>query len=233
MYSSAVKIIRKKCGYDIYYIGCEEERVAKQHSYSVPKPGGNFSVPDNIFVSFPFLSQFAEKKVISVRIVSSLNESNLLDRNISSMAVKQELENLSKCFNEYGKDTSMEVLNQYNRFNKHSIVCYNVGLHYDIFHKDSASFENKIVFRCPNFDDNNGPWELSRGGGEYSNEFCYALLDWGVVRNRRRENAINHGIIQPHEHVTQQRLENYFANNPNDVQMANDLAWDLANNRYL
>ena len=36
MWSRAVKIIRKRCGYEVYCVGTEKERSVNKYSYSVP-----------------------------------------------------------------------------------------------------------------------------------------------------------------------------------------------------
>ena len=186
MHGHAVKIIRKKCGYDVLYLGKESNRIVKKHSYAVPRMGGNFALPEDAFLAFPFLLDFAECKVCAVRIISAINDSNIFHFKISSMAVTQESLNLASCFDKYGKDSRKQVLGKYNQFNKHSIVCYNVGLHRDVFNKNTASFENKMVIRCSAFNRLQAPWELSRGGGDTNSEFCFALLDWGTNAIRRR-----------------------------------------------
>ena len=76
--SKALKIVRRRLGYDIYYIGAKEsERSAKRVPYSPPKKGGNFKLKKDDFLKFPFLSEFAELKIIAVRIVSAINDSHL------------------------------------------------------------------------------------------------------------------------------------------------------------
>ena len=74
--SSALKIVRKKFGYDVYYISAEEsDRSAKRVPYSTPQPGGNFAIGENHFKKFDFLANFAEQKVISFCLVNVLNDS--------------------------------------------------------------------------------------------------------------------------------------------------------------
>ena len=154
------------------------------------------------------------------------------------MAVEQELSNLAHCIDEYGKDDRKTILEKYNNFNKHSIVAYNVGLHLDIFHRHSASFENKAVFHVKSFDYKHGEhdicvdWEYSRGGGKTPREFHYALLDWGQVQQQRRSNAVIHRIIDATERVSQGTLRDYFLNHPDAVNVANDVGWNLQNEEY-
>ena len=152
------------------------------------------------------------------------------------MAVEQELSNLAHCIGHYGMDDRMTTLERYNNFNKHSIVAYNVGLHLDVFHRHSASFENKAIFHDSAFDycDNSSvDWDYSRGGGKTPREFHYALLDWGQQQRSRRTNAVVHGIIDASRRVSQGTLRDYFINNANAVDVANDVGWDLQNAEYI
>ena len=151
------------------------------------------------------------------------------------MAVEQELSNLAHCICHYGEDRRMDILERYNNFNKHSIVAYNVGLHLDVFHRHSASFENKAVFHAKDFDYNHDicvDWEYSRGGGKTPREFHYALLDWGQQQRSRRSNAVIHRIIEATERVSRGTLRDYFINHPNAVNVANDVGWNLQNAEY-
>ena len=236
--TAALKIVKRQLGYDIYYILAKEsERCCKRVPYSPPKKGGNFALKARDFRKFSFLADFAELKIIAVRIVSALNESCLFrsHKKISVMAVEQELSNLAHCIDEYGKDDRMTILEKYNNFNKHSIVAYNVGLHLDVFHRHSASFENKAIFHAKAFDNTDTclDWEYSRGGGKTPREFHYALLDWGQQQRSRRSNAVMHGIIDASRRVSQGTIRDYFANNPHAVNIANDVGWNLQNGEYI
>ena len=56
--TKALKIVRRRLGYDIYYISAKEsERSAKRVPYSPPKKGGNFKLKKDDFLKFPFLSE--------------------------------------------------------------------------------------------------------------------------------------------------------------------------------
>ena len=152
------------------------------------------------------------------------------------MAVQQELSNLAHCIGHYGMDDRMTILERYNNFNKHSIVAYNVGLHLDVFHCRTASFENKAIFHAKDFDYNHNicvDWEYSRGGGKTPREFHYALLDWGQQQRQRRSNAVVHRIIEASERVSQGTIRDYFVNNPTAVNVADAVGWDLQNAQYI
>ena len=76
--TAALKIVKRQLGYDIYYISAKEsERSCKRVPYSPPKKGGNFALKPEDFRKFSFLADFAELKIIAVRIVSALNEFSL------------------------------------------------------------------------------------------------------------------------------------------------------------
>ena len=239
--TAALKIVKRQLGYDIYYISAKEsERSCKRVPYSPPKKGGNFALKPKDFRNFTFIADFSELKIIVVRIVSALNESSLFrsHKKISVMAVQQELSNLAHCIGHYGMDDRMTILERYNNFNKHSIVAYNVGLHLDVFHRHSASFENKAIFHAKDFDYTSNhnicvDWEYSRGGGKTPREFHYALLDWGQQQRSRRSNAVVHGIIDASQRVSQGTIRDYFVNHPDAVNVAHDVGWDLQNAEYI
>ena len=76
--TAALKIVKRRLGYDIYYITAKEsERRCVRVPYSPPKKGGNFALKPKDFREFSFLADFAELKIIAVRIVSALNELSL------------------------------------------------------------------------------------------------------------------------------------------------------------
>jgi len=76
-------------------------------------------------------------------------------------------------------------------------------------------------------------WEYCRGGGSNPCQFYYALLDWEQQSRRRHSNAVVHRIIAANERVSQGTLRDYFANNPNAVNVAADVGWDLQNAEYV
>ena len=112
---------------------------------------------------------------------------NVFSKPISAMAVKQEMKNIQKCFVNDGCNSRLDVLCRYNNYNMHTIVCHNVGFHLNVFGAKTAIFENKCVFKVGSKQINHKgmEWGYSRGGGEHTGEFCYALLDWGSKQTRR------------------------------------------------
>ena len=87
------------------------------------------------FKRFQFLSDFAERKIITVRIVDAINHSQFVSVKISVMAVNQELLNLSKCMNVFGIDKRENILKEFNKFNKNSIDIYTLKLYINLFSK--------------------------------------------------------------------------------------------------
>ena len=192
-------------------MGTEKERIVKHHSYSVPQYGGNFFINDFTFNFFPFLSKFAEMKINAVRLIDAMNSSQLFQQKqqVSVMAVQQELSNVAASIMENNYCMNNGILTAYNQFNRHSLVPYNVGLYQDTFSHDSASFENKLVLKIPKFNVKNSNWNLGRGGGKVTGEFCVGLLDWGVGKTRRGK-AIDYGIITHDQRLTHTNLRTFF-----------------------
>ena len=228
MRSDAVKIIRKRCTYDLYYLGREEVRTIKKCTYSVPRKGGQCRISQKVFKHFPFLADFTERKIIAVRIVSSLNHSSLFvnRKKISVMAVNQELWKLARCISESHNEEKENILYLFSKKNAYTMVLHNVGCHLDNFHTNTACFENKSNFRVEWCDGNPAPWEIGRGGGSTNSEFCYALLDWGKESKHRRQKCINHGIINGTECVSRLRLKDYFVNDPDNIEVVRDIGWN-------
>ena len=131
---------------------------------------------------------------------------------IATKSVHQELQHIECCFKIscFCKDLKtlrLCTLLLYNEFNKHSIVCYNVGYHYDRFDNGIASLENKVVFKFPqkHIHENTliSNIDQCRGGGKILGEYHYAILDWGRDLQNRRNVAINIGIINSDQVLSQ------------------------------
>jgi hypothetical protein len=113
----------------------------------------------------------------------------------------------------------LPILLIYSSFNMHSVVCYNVGYHVDVFHQNMPSLENKAVFcvasRAQACSVDN---ERRCGGGTYVCNYHYALLDWGRRARSSRCADIDAGIIQEGERSTQTDLTLYVNNNPDQQE---------------
>ena len=111
------------------------------------------------------------------------------------------------------------------------MVCYNAGYHYDRFDNGIASLENKVVFKVPRKHIHENALisniDQCRGGGKILGEYHYAILDWGRDSQNRRKVAINTGIINSNQILTQHKLDEFFVSNPNLKD-----AFDIAINHY-
>ena len=217
---TSLKIVRQRTFYEIHYITpYESEKRAVKFKYSPPQRGGSFSLKTKDFFKFPFLKEFAKCKIAAAVMLSSLHQQNIVS--VATKSVNQELSNYNEaaCVGrsvQCGKEMEMSVLFAiYNSFNAHSIVCYNVGYHLDVFHQGMASLENKAVFKVHSFskvckiED-----EKCRGGGDFVGEFYFALLDWGRNNTERRQGALNLGIITNSQTLSPKFLDQCFENNP-------------------
>lgn len=228
--SKALKVIQKRTTYKIYYIGVQKnKRKVARATYTPPRLGGTFKIDPAMFGRMPFFVDFAETKIIGALVLRKIGTmpGNVI---IAPESVSQELEHLriADIVSTNCKDVLKKrkvVLTLFNEFNMHSIVCYNVGYHVDCFDKGMPSLENKIVFKLHHrhaMNERALVQDQSRGGGQRLGEFHFALLDWG--RNRRkREAALQMGIIQPNQQVTQRVIQDFFQANPN-LQRAFDAA---------
>ena len=66
-----------------------------------------------------------------------------------------------------------------------------------------------------------------------THQFYYALLDWGSGSRRRRAACIRHGIISQNDHVNIRDIRQFFVMNPNAVQIAADVAFNLHTQEYM
>ena len=123
----------------------EKSRKVARCTYTPPRRGGLFALSSSEFIGIPFLSDFAESKVIAALILTELWPHLL----VATDTVKQELTRLqltdqsaTSMHSDY-EGRPLATLTAYNGFNKHSIVCYNVGYRSDQFDKGMPSLENK------------------------------------------------------------------------------------------
>ena len=237
--SKAIKVIQKKTTYKLYYIGVtESRRKVARCTYTPPRSGGSFTLSPSEFIDVPFYSDFAECKVFAALILKCIREKDQM-MFVATDAVNQELSHISLssgvasylCNNK--ASSRLCALTLYNEFNRHSVVCYNVGYHFDRFDKGMASLENKVVFHVK--DRVMDPRTLhkfqndTRGGGDHIGQFHFALLDWGRCRRNRRQAAIDVGIIQPNQRLTQAMINDFFRINPH-MNAAFQAAQDRLNN---
>ena len=143
---------------------------------------------------------------------------------IATKSVNQELQHIECCFKISSlckdlKTSRLCTLLLYNEFNKHSMVCYNAGYHYDRFDNGIASLENKVVFKVPRKHIHENALisniDQCQGGGNILGEYHYAILDWGRDLQNRRQVAINMGIINNDQVLTQRKIDEFLVSNPN------------------
>ena len=199
----ALKILQKRTSYEIYYISPYNEvgHAATCH-YTPPRKGGSFKLHPKLFVKFPYLIEFAVSKIRATMILESLHNHSA-SYEIATLSWQQEMEHINSSINitclvkDYATRHLAIILNFY------SVVQYNVGYHFDRFHKGMASLENKAIFRVPSYSQNSNPGEDNcRGGGKYVGDFHYALLDWGSHNRERRQWAIANNIILPNQKIS-------------------------------
>ena len=207
----ALKILQKRTSYAIYYISpYNERRPAATCHYTPPRKGGSFKLHPKLFVKFPYLMEFAVSKIRATMILETLHNHSALYE-IATLSWQQEMEHINSSINLTRLITDhamrhLAIISMYSSFNFYSVVGYNVGHHFDRFHKGMASLENKVVFRVPSFSRNCNPGEdKCRGGGNYVGDFHYALLDWGSQNRERRQWAIMNNIIMPRQRRTNER----------------------------
>ena len=236
--SRAIKIVRRRMGYTVLYMKPTSRlRKVMVWTYSTPKLGGAFKIPHSALSEFPFLVEFAEKKINAVRIIDLLNHTFYKSHRISVMAIEQELSNIFFSMKAAQKEGGgkHEIIAMYNDFCFGSMVCYNVGNHKDNFTCFKPSVENKAVFQVPQLSINVNDkctWEYSRGGGDRVGEFYYALLDWGDIPVDRRAACIHYGIITPNERVNIRDIRDYFINNPQNANIAPLVGYNIAQDAY-
>eukprot|EP00957_Ditylum_brightwellii_P202027 15328269-Ditylum_brightwellii.AAC.1 len=160
---------------------------------------------------------------------------------IAQLSYKQELKHyhtalvIASTIKENPDTKIFAILLIYNSFDMHTVVCYNVGYHVDVFHQSMPSLENKAVFcvasRAQVCSVDN---EICCGGCTYVGDYHYALLNWGRRARRCRCAAIDAGIIQKDERLTHIVLTQYFHDNPDQQEAFNaavnaNMAADTAN----
>ena len=216
----ACKVIQTEFCYHVFYLStnpkCASSSRAKQWKYCPPRKGGTFKIPPKTFLNYPFLLEFAKYKAITaLLLVELLKKTECIP--IAKFAAKQEIMNLNLACDLYYEIPSGVACDHvkekvialgYNELNRHSVVAYNVGYHVDVFDTKMPSLENKVVFSVPS------EMDLGRGGSD-GECFHYALLDWGHLKQTRREFLLTRKVIQSNERATQQTLDNYLNEHPN------------------
>ena len=211
--SKHVIVVKRKKGWAGYYVTpfCSKKdpndpnhpyRVTK-FEYAPPVRGGSFRMPTQLIVNYPFLHEFAEKKLIAARIIQHLEA--LPKKGLSSKVKFNTIVAPAACRNElttytvskrmFDKgtlktqrkksphkdlDDKMHILISIMQLNNFTMVCHPVGLHNDVFSAKQDSLENKRTFSHTGISHT-----IGRGGNGWV--FTWALLDWrNQIAGRRR-----------------------------------------------
>jgi len=180
--SQGCLIVKDTFKYHIMYMGNSHRRV-KHVSYSPPKPGGSFQLPDHLLEVIPILAEFTYIKMLAILIVQRYNFAREKEMKVpvASRVVECEFEKLKKArlvFNQYKEnnlqDAMIRFIASFNHQHRFSMVCYPVGIHYDHFKEGDESLENRILLSFPKVENSCG-----RGGSVYGDDYyVFALLDW-------------------------------------------------------
>jgi len=180
--SQGCLIVKDTFKYHIMYMG-HSHRTVKHVSYSPPKPGGSFQLPDHLLDVIPILAEFTYIKMLAILIVQRYNFAREKEMKlpVASRVVECEFEKLKKArvvFNECKdnnlQDAMIRFIASFNHQHRFSMVCYPVGIHYDHFKEGDESLENRILLSFPKVENSCG-----RGGSVYGDDYyVFALLDW-------------------------------------------------------
>lgn len=158
------------------------------HKYSLPVPGGNFSINedqiDYILKRYKDIANFMLRKIDTAYILEKLNKELEFDIQIAPEAMKEEFDRIHKAKIEMldclSNDTSVSNDTRKNvflqKYSKHicfTLVIHPVGFHQDNFSQKNISYsglENKVIYSHLK--------QVGYGRGGLGNNFAWALLDW-------------------------------------------------------
>ena len=136
-------------------------------------------MPRSCVSTFPILAEMTFLKMVAILVIDRFNRSRFGQHygNLAAGPVSSELANLCSARMSVSSALPNEkierLISDFNSFNKYSMVCYPVGMHYNYFHKNKESVENKLLLCCSKQRGSHG-----RGGSLSGSQFVYALLDW-------------------------------------------------------
>ena len=208
----ACKITRDELWYNVLYrkVNPKTDKSVIGHAkYSPAQRGGSFDMQPGMLTEFPWLGEFSYLKMLSVMVISTLNEkrNECGELPVAEGPVAHEMENVlyaRSCFKKSG--SYFFLISNFNLRNRYSLVCHSVGLHNDVFHCGSESIENKLQLI-----DITRKGDGSRGGSLFGNFYCFAILDWSYEARTRRGWAVaNLGRwgLNPHQAWNQNRMDN-------------------------
>jgi len=154
----------------------------KNVSYSTPRLGGVFVMPDELITQQEIMQQFFMVKPLAAIILSTVTRFK-----ICPIACQQELLYVSRT--QAHLDTLPELGNGrksafYRYYSKMFVNCtlmrHPCGRHHDVFSNGIASLENRICFSCPldNKEKNSTGTARYGRGGAGTERYTFALLDW-------------------------------------------------------
>jgi hypothetical protein len=176
-----------KCGFFSLY---RREQGVVVYWYNTPQAGGNQMLKQSQLEDSKLLSAFPFCCLLAALVCTQVNKMNLLPRPVIPSASAKLLAEFMEC-----RDTTRAELGNLGLWNmalnsKHSLVCYAVGFHIDVFaEKGTDVIENKIVLVARKRSDLTTPKPLGRGGlGD--GMYVFALLDWEAPTRARRRRYI-------------------------------------------
>ena len=187
----------------VFYVGTKDGS-PKYTYYTQPQFGGTFSMPSNILQKYSFFIDFASTKPLTALIIQKIQEQNLFPiKYISPLSCKNEIENINNtkyCMNAYfqkfphHRNRQKCIFYEYysSKFLNYTLVCHQVGRHYDVFADKLPSMENRVVFSYPyenkiNMSKKN--YVSSGRGGCGTGNFGFALLDWRSSNGGNKKNV--------------------------------------------
>ena len=172
----------------VFYIGVKDG-LSKYTYYTQPQKGGTFHMKAELLNKYNLLIDFASTKPLAALICAEIEKiCNLPVKKISPRSCDMERINISKAkilLHDYVTKSTIKLSGsmkkilyyQYysSKFLNYTLVCHQVGRHYDVFSDRIPSLENRVCFSFPI--ENKEHRNTGRGGCGHG---CYgfALLDW-------------------------------------------------------
>ena len=195
----ACKIVPFRLGYRIFYKKLrpkEGKHPIAYTTYSVPTPGGSFSMKNETMIKYPHVGEMAYLKMTAACIIQKYN--SVFKEEISKGPLASEFQHINICRHQYKNEGNYyRFISFYNTFNSYSAVFTNVGIHNDHFSKRKESLENKCLFEDWNYDRCLGTKGCGSGGTFIKRDnkcsVVVAILDWNnVTRAKRGFVQVNH-----------------------------------------